>query len=123
MIPAVIWRFHTGSRLSGCVLLVFTLMSMTIDNILRPTIIRKGANLPLLLIFTGVIGGMIGMGIMGIFLGPVILAVTYNLLAEWVGGQSEPEADAMRGLIKSHFALGIVFLAQDNHRQNPEADH
>ena len=94
MAPAVVWSFYTGSTLSGCVLLAFALVSMTIDNVLRPILIRKGADLPLLLIFTGVIGGMIGMGIMGIFLGPVILAVTYNLLAEWVEDQSEPEGDA-----------------------------
>ena len=55
--------------------------------------IRKGADLPLLLIFAGVIGGMFGFGIMGIFIGPVILAVTYVLLREWVQGQPEPEKE------------------------------
>jgi predicted PurR-regulated permease PerM len=94
MIPAVIWEFYTGSTLSGCVLLVFALVSMTIDQVMRPVLIRKGADLPLPLIFTGVIGGMIGMGIMGIFLGPVILAVAYDLLADWVENRSEPDEDA-----------------------------
>ena len=94
MIPAVIWEFHTGSTLSGCILLVFALASMTIDQVMRPVLIRKGADLPLPLIFTGVIGGMIGMGIMGIFLGPVILAVTYDLLADWVENRSERDAVA-----------------------------
>lgn len=94
MIPAVIWKFNTGSTLSGCVLLVFALVSIMIDNFLRPVLIRKGADLPLLLIFTGVIGGMIGMGIVGIFLGPVILAVSYNLLKEWVEDHSEPDENA-----------------------------
>jgi predicted PurR-regulated permease PerM len=91
MIPAVIWEFYSGSAVSGGILLVFALVSMTIDNVIRPILIRKGADLPLLLIFTGVIGGVIGMGIMGIFLGPVILAVTYNLLKEWV--EDRPERD------------------------------
>lgn len=94
MLPAVAWVFYTGSTLSGFILLAFALVSMTIDNVLRPILIRKGADLPLLLIFTGVIGGMIGMGIMGIFLGPVILAVTFNLLEEWVEHRTEPEEDA-----------------------------
>ena len=62
-----------------------------------PILIRKGADLPLLLIFTGVIGGMISMGIMSIFLGPVILAVTYNLLKEWVEDRPEREVDADSG--------------------------
>jgi predicted PurR-regulated permease PerM len=98
MLPAVGWQFYTGSTLSGCVLLAFALVSMTIDNILRPILIRKGADLSLPLIFTGVIGGMIAMGIMGIFLGPVILAVTYNQLKEWVENRSEPDEDAATGV-------------------------
>jgi predicted PurR-regulated permease PerM len=91
MVPAVIWEFSTGSTLSGCVLLVFALVSMTIDNFVKPILIKKGADLPLPLIFAGVIGGMITTGVMGIFLGPVILAVTYNLLKQWV--ESRPESD------------------------------
>jgi predicted PurR-regulated permease PerM len=94
MIPALVWEFYTGSRLSGFILLAFALVSQTIDNVIRPILIRKGADLPLLLIFTGVIGGMIGMGIMGIFLGPVILAVTFRLLQEWVENPAEPDGDA-----------------------------
>lgn len=93
MIPAVIWEFYTGSTLSGCILIAFTLVAGLLDNILRPILIRKGADLPLLLIFTGVIGGMISMGIMGIFVGPVILAVTYTLLQSWVENRPEPEED------------------------------
>jgi predicted PurR-regulated permease PerM len=97
MVPAVIWQFSTGSTLSGCILLVFALVSMTIDNVVKPVLIKKGADLPLPLIFAGVIGGMISMGIMGIFLGPVILAVTYNLLKDWVEDRPEREVDADSG--------------------------
>ena len=53
----------------------------TIDNFLRPILIRRGVDLPLLLIIAGVIGGLIGFGVIGLFIGPVILAVTYTLLA------------------------------------------
>ena len=98
MVPAVIWQFSTGSKLLGFVLLAFALVSMTIDNVLRPVLIRKGADLPLLLIFAGVIGGMISMGIMGIFLGPVILAVTFDLLKEWVEMGDEPDGEAPYGV-------------------------
>ena len=92
MIPVIIWKFNSGDSTGGVILLVFTLLSGTIDNFLRPFLIRKGADLPLLLILGGVIGGMIGFGIMGIFVGPVILAVTYVLLREWV--ELEPESGA-----------------------------
>ena len=101
MIPAVIWEFYTGPAWSGCVLLVFALVSMTIDNIVKPVLIKKGADLPLPLIFAGVIGGMITAGVMGIFLGPVILAVTYELLADWVENRPGPEAETGFGVARN----------------------
>jgi len=57
----------------------------TMDNVLRPLLIRRGADLPLLLIFAGVIGGLIGFGIIGLFVGPVVLAVAYTLMTQWLG--------------------------------------
>ncbi len=84
MIPAVVWKYQTGDAFGGTLLVVFALVSGTMDNFLRPVLIRKGADLPLLLIIAGVIGGMISMGIMGIFIGPVVLAVTHTLLNEWI---------------------------------------
>lgn len=50
------------------------------DNVLRPVLIRRGADLPLVLIFAGVIGGLLAFGLVGIFVGPVVLAVSYTLL-------------------------------------------
>jgi predicted PurR-regulated permease PerM len=93
MLPVVIWKFYSGDTVLGIIVLAITLVAGTIDSVLRPVLIRKGADLPLLLIFAGVIGGMIGFGIMGIFVGPVILAVTYVLLREWIDRQQEPEME------------------------------
>ena len=84
MVPAAAWKFHIGDSSGGLVLLGFTLVACTIDNFLRPFLIKKGTDLPLLLIFPGVIGGVISFGLMGIFVGPVVLAVTAVLLREWV---------------------------------------
>jgi predicted PurR-regulated permease PerM len=47
-------------------------------------LIRRGADLPLLLIFAGVIGGLVAFGVIGLFIGPVVLAVAYTLLVDWV---------------------------------------
>jgi predicted PurR-regulated permease PerM len=47
-------------------------------------LIKRGADLPLLLIFAGVIGGLIAFGVIGLFLGPTVLAVAYTLLVDWV---------------------------------------
>ena len=63
---------------------MWSLIVGTLDNFLRPILIRRGANLPLLLIFAGVIGGLLGFGLVGIFIGPVVLAVTWTLLQAWI---------------------------------------
>ena len=91
MVPAVIWLYWSGQPVRGTVLLVFLVVAGTIDNFLRPFLIRKGADLPLLLIFAGVIGGLIAFGIIGLFIGPVMLAVTYTLLKDWVSGDTPEE--------------------------------
>jgi predicted PurR-regulated permease PerM len=57
--------------------------------ILRPILIRKGGDLPLLLILVGVIGGLLTFGLIGLFIGPTILAVAYTLLQEWIA-EGEP---------------------------------
>jgi predicted PurR-regulated permease PerM len=84
LIPAVIWLYWSNEPVWGTFLLVCTVVVGTLDNVLRPFLIRKGADLPLLLIFAGVIGGLIAFGLIGIFVGPVALAVTYTLLNAWV---------------------------------------
>ena len=76
----------------GIFLLVWSLVVGLMDNFLRPVLIRRGADLPLLLIFAGVVGGLVAFGIVGIFVGPVLLAVAYTLLDDWVS--SDPVAIA-----------------------------
>jgi predicted PurR-regulated permease PerM len=84
LFPAVGWMYWTGENGWGTFLLVWSLVVSSLDNFLRPMLIKKGADLPLLLIFGGVIGGLLGFGLIGIFVGPVVLAVTYTLLKAWV---------------------------------------
>lgn len=86
LIPAVIWLYWGGHTVWGTVLLVVTVLVLSLDNFLRPMLIKRGADLPLILIFTGVIGGLIAFGIIGIFIGPVVLAVTYKLIGAWTEG-------------------------------------
>jgi predicted PurR-regulated permease PerM len=84
LIPAIIWLYWSGDALWGTVLLVWSIVAASFDNVLRPILIKKGAKLPLLLVFAGVIGGLIAFGVIGLFIGPVVLVVTYTLLASWV---------------------------------------
>ncbi len=84
LFPAVGWLFWQGDTSWGVFLLVWSVIDVSLDNFLRPALIKKGADLPLLLIFSGVIGGMLGFGLIGIFVGPVVLAVSYTLLEAWI---------------------------------------
>ena len=83
LLPAVIWLYWQGHSVLGTVLLVWMIAVGSLDNFLRPLLIRRGADLPLLLIVAGVIGGLIAFGFVGIFIGPVVLAVTHTLLEAW----------------------------------------
>ena len=88
VIPAIIWLFSTGSTMPGVILVVIGVPAVLMDNILRPILIRRGADLPLLLILVGVIGGLVAYGLLGLFVGPVILGVAYTLLQAWVADAS-----------------------------------
>jgi len=81
---AVAWLYWSGESAWGTFLLVWTIIAGTMDNFLRPILIKKGADLPLLLVFAGVIGGLVAFGLIGIFVGPVILAVADALLRAWI---------------------------------------
>ena len=93
LLPATIWVYTKSGTLWGTVFLAWALVCGTLDNVLRPMLIRRGADLPLLLIFAGVIGGLIAFGIIGLFIGPVVLAVAYTLLVAWVAEGDAPRAD------------------------------
>lgn len=92
LIPAVIWMYATQDAVWATVLLIFGVLAGVIDNFLRPILIRMGAKLPLLLILVGVIGGLIAFGLIGLFVGPTILAVAYTLLQAWVAEVDAVEA-------------------------------
>jgi len=95
LFPAVGWMYWMGDNGWATFLLVWSLVVGSLDNFLRPILIKRGADLPLLLIFAGVIGGLIGFGLIGIFVGPVVLAVTYTLLAAWIDDALGEEAEAV----------------------------
>lgn len=100
LLPVTVWVYSQSGPVWGTFFLIWSIFCGTFDNFLRPILIRRGADLPLLLIFAGVIGGLVAFGIIGLFIGPVVLAVAYMLLAEWVGDDtpaaapSEPPPEA-----------------------------
>ena len=107
LVPAVVWLYRSGSIGWGTFLLVRALMVGALDSFLRPILIKKGADLPLLLIFAGVVGGLISLGLIGIFVGPVVLAVSHTLLTAWVDDDIAEESRARQ-------ALGLVRPGRTN---------
>ncbi len=91
LFPAVAWMYWEGEMGWATFLLVWSLVVVSLDNFLRPMLIKRGADLPLLLIFAGVIGGLLSFGLIGIFVGPVALAVTYTLMRAWMAEPSPQE--------------------------------
>jgi len=92
--PAVGWLFWQGSTGWAIALLIWTILATTMDNVVRPLLIRRGGGgeLPLLLIMAGVIGGLLSFGVIGLFVGPMVLAVTWTLAATWVNAGLSPAA-------------------------------
>jgi predicted PurR-regulated permease PerM len=84
LLGAVVWVYWSSGTFWAAVLLVWTIITGSFDNVLRPILIKRGADVPFLLIFAGVLGGLLAFGLIGLFVGPVVLSVTYTLLEAWV---------------------------------------
>jgi predicted PurR-regulated permease PerM len=84
LFPVVIWLYWRDGALWGTVLLVISVVAVGLDNFVRPALIKKGVDMPLIMVFAGVIGGLMAFGVVGIFIGPVVLVVSFTLLKAWV---------------------------------------
>ncbi len=83
-IPAALWLLGTGHVAWGIFLATYGVGAISgADSVIRPWFIARGAHLPFLLTILGVLGGALAFGILGVFLGPVLLGVGYTLLNEW----------------------------------------
>lgn len=84
-IPVAIWLFATGQTGWGIFMSIYTLAVMIpIDNVVKPMLIARAGKLPILVLFLGVIGGMVLWGFTGMFKGAIILAVFYTILSSWL---------------------------------------
>jgi predicted PurR-regulated permease PerM len=92
LLPVVIYLFATASKPVAIGFLVWAVLVGLIDNVVKPLVLGRGAGVPMLVIVIGAIGGMLSSGIIGLFVGAVVLAVGYELFAAWV--RNEPGANA-----------------------------
>lgn len=92
-VPACIWLYGTGAETAAIGLAVWSgLVVQTIDNFLRPLLISRSARLPLLVMLIGVLGGLVTVGLVGIFIGPTLLAVGHALLLRWLAPDDSSKA-------------------------------
>lgn len=92
VIGAIIWAWSDMGTVGALIFTVYMVPVMLLDNFLKPIVMSAGLSTPMLVIFIGVIGGTLAHGIIGLFLGPIVLAVAYELLVAWVrDGRSADE--------------------------------
>jgi predicted PurR-regulated permease PerM len=84
LIPVIIWSWTTMETMTALLFTIYMIPVNLLDNILRPLVMSRGLDTPMLIILIGVIGGTISYGITGLFLGPIVLAVIWELLVAWI---------------------------------------
>lgn len=83
-IPAAAWLYFQGQVGMAVFLALWgAFIVSSVDNVLKPYLISQGADMPFILVLLGVLGGLAAFGFLGVFLGPILLAVSYSLLREW----------------------------------------
>jgi predicted PurR-regulated permease PerM len=103
VIPVLIWLWITKSFATALLFTVLLVPVSLADNVLKPLVMGRGLTTPSLVIFIGVVGGTLAHGIVGLFIGPIILAVAWELLTAWVReddarqASSDVEAQPTRG--------------------------
>jgi predicted PurR-regulated permease PerM len=85
LLPVVIWGWTTMETTTALLFTAYMVPVNLLDNFLRPIVMGRGLKTPILVILVGVIGGTLAYGITGLFLGPIVLAVIWELLLAWIG--------------------------------------
>ena len=97
LIPVIIWSWTTMEATAALLFTAYMIPVNLLDNVLRPVVMGRGLETPTLVILIGVIGGTISYGITGLFLGPIILAVIWELLEVWIRESEEEHKEILPG--------------------------
>lgn len=93
ILEVLVWCWSTMETTTALLFTVYLIPVSLLDNVLKPIVMGHGLKTPMLVIFIGVLGGTIAHGIVGLFVGPIILAVGWELLAAWMREGMEAAAD------------------------------
>ena len=88
IVPVIIFAWSSMDTLSAAILTVYMVPVSLVDNVLRPIVMARGLPVPMLVIFIGVIGGVLAHGLVGLFVGPIVLAFGYELGRKWIAMRS-----------------------------------
>ena len=88
LIPVVVYLFSTADTVTAVGFLIWAILVAPVDNILKPILLGRGVDVPMLIIFVGAIGGFLNAGIIGLFIGAVVLALGYKLFVAWLAQDS-----------------------------------
>lgn len=91
LLPLLIWVWMTNTTTFSLVLTFLLVPVGLIDNVLKPILMARGLTTPMLVILTGVVGGTLTHGLVGLFLGPVVLSVFYELIVAWTALGKPPD--------------------------------
>jgi predicted PurR-regulated permease PerM len=92
LIPLVIWFWIARDASVATLFTLYIVPVGLVDNVLKPIVMGHGSRTPMLVIFIGVVGGTLAHGIIGLFLGPIVLAVAWELLAAWMRDEADRNA-------------------------------
>jgi predicted PurR-regulated permease PerM len=84
LIPAVIYMFTISTATKAAIFLIWCIVVALIDNVLKPLLLGRGVAVPIVVVFLGAIGGFVAMGLIGLFVGAVVLSVGYKLFLAWL---------------------------------------
>jgi len=91
LIPVIIYLFYTAETFTAVAFLIWCIPLSLLDNILKPILLGRGLKTPMAVIFVGAIGGLLSSGVIGLFIGAVILALGYELFLLWLNTDSSSE--------------------------------
>jgi predicted PurR-regulated permease PerM len=91
LVPAIIYVFAIASTTKAVIFLIWCVVVGLMDNVLKPILLGRGAAVPIAVVFLGAIGGFMGMGIIGLFIGAIVFSVGYKLFLAWLADSSTAE--------------------------------
>ncbi|NIQ87762.1 MAG: AI-2E family transporter, partial [Deltaproteobacteria bacterium] len=91
--PIIVYVFSTSSTITAVLFMIWSILVGISDAFLKPLLLGRGVDVPMLIVFIGAIGGFITSGIIGLFVGAIVFTAGYKLFLRWLDEDTEPEPE------------------------------